>query len=331
MKYFTVSLIIVVFLAFIRLFSFFLSPLSPNSQNPPTFSAFARLNRPTNFIDQSVKQLYPEPQASLLSGILVGTKASMPKDFYHSLQKTGTLHIIALSGTNITMLISFFDLLFKPLGKRKSSLFSIFAIIIFILFVGPSASVVRAGIMGSLNLIAILFGRRNLPLLSLVITALIMVILSPQIIIDIGFQLSFLATLGIMLFAGSSKTTSSFPKYPKFPKFPNFLKPFFAFLKSELRLTLSAQAFTLPVILFNFHSLSLIAPLTNMLVGWTIPYLMAGGFLIVFFSLLVPRSLGEGGISPISQIFSWPLLPFLNWFIWIIKTTGAVHFASVNF
>ncbi|MBI3385125.1 ComEC/Rec2 family competence protein [Candidatus Gottesmanbacteria bacterium] len=319
----------------VRVLNLILSPNTITSPKSPK-TAFTRLNQPTNFIDQTVKKLYPEPQASLLSGILVGTKANMPKDFYLGLQKTGTLHIIALSGTNITFLIAFLNLLFKPLGKRQAGFFSIIAIIVFILFVGPSASVVRAGIMGSLAMVAILFGRQIIPLISLLITGIILILADPQIIFDVGFQLSFFATLGIMLFAkpfpsslrGGAPLSGATTKQSSFlMRLPRPLRGLAMTIIGELKLTLSAQIFTTPIILYHFHQISFMAPVSNILVGWTVPYLMSAGFIIVIAALF----LNFLNLFVLAQALSWFLLPLLNWFILAIDLTSSFNFSSITF
>ena len=167
-------------------------------------SPFVLLNQPQNPVDKIIKNLYPEPEASLLSGILIGTKAQMPADFYQNLQKTGTMHMIALSGQNISLVISLLAYLFAPLGKRLSSILTIFCICGFIAFVGPSASVIRSGLMGGFVMLSVIFGRQYLAVLGLVISGLLMFIINPEVIFDIGFQLSFSATLGILLLSQPS-------------------------------------------------------------------------------------------------------------------------------
>ncbi len=335
MRFLVVSVLILLFLITIfRLFSSHPSKLSHSSFQP----AYIKLNQPQNPVDQIVKKLYPEPQASLLSGILVGTKANMPPNFYLALQRTGTLHLIALSGQNISLVISLISYLLTGLGKKISSLITIITIIIFILFVGPSASVVRAGLMGSLTMVAIIFGRQSLAVVGLLISGLLMFIASPQVLFDIGFQLSFCATLGILLLASSPLSSRASPKGESRDLFPiksgetdssapprlcsgSVGMTIVRSLLFDLKTTLSAQLFTMPIVLFNFHNLSLVAPLSNVLILWSIPYLMYGGFAIVVLSL-IPL------ISSISLIFSWLLLPLLNWFVWAVQWTSVLPFAS---
>ena len=296
------------FFVLIRVFSIPSHP--PISSVPSYVSPLTRLNKPTNFVDRTVKRLYPEPQASLLSGILVGTKSQMPKDFYNALQKTGTMHIIALSGTNISFLIIGISYILGGfLGKIPSSVITLITIITFILFVGPSASVVRAGIMGSLAVLSFLFGRQYIAILGLIITGIMMIVISPATIFNIGFQLSFMATMSILLITRKSAVRSR-------QSIPSRVKDG---LLMDLNLTIYAQIFTLPIVVYNFQTMSFIAPVSNILISWTIPILMTGGFIIILISQI---SL----ISPISLI----LLPFLSYFITTINFTASLPFSSAQ-
>ena len=142
----------------------------------------------------------PEPHGSLLVGILLGLRRSMPQDFHKALVDTGTLHVIAASGFNITIvarvLVSGFSRVFH---RRVALLFSFAGIVFYTLLAGASAAVVRAAIMGSLAYGAQLFGRNYLAGWSLVVSAVVMVVVSPEMVSDVGFWLSVTATGGILL------------------------------------------------------------------------------------------------------------------------------------
>lgn len=147
-----------------------------------------------------IGQLIPEPHAGLLSGILFGTKASMSRELYDALVQTGTLHIVALSGTNITILTGLVaTALLWFVSRRVASLLTIVLIICFVWFVGPSTSVIRAAIMGCLSLFAVIFGRPVWAFWSWCIAVITMLLFSPGWLSDISFQLSALATLGMIL------------------------------------------------------------------------------------------------------------------------------------
>ncbi len=302
-------LILIFIITFYRLYSH--KPTKSEYQFTP---AYVRLNQPTNIIDQKLKRLFPEPQASLLSGILVGTKAQMPKKFYDNLQKTGTMHIIALSGTNISFLIIGISLFLGSFIKKSTaSILTIITIISFIFFVGPSPSVVRAGLMGSVQMLSTIYGRQYLALYALLFSGMIIIVIRPEMIFDIGFQLSFMATLGLIVLGGGSSRIKS----------KNIISRLKHALLINLKYTLAAQIFTLPIVIYNFQQMSFVAPLSNILVGWTVSILMSGGFLIAFLSF-VPL------ISLAAPIFSWLLLPLLCYFVEVINLTASVPHASTS-
>lgn len=266
----------------------------------------------SNIFSQQINKLLPEPQASLLNGILWGERAKMPKDFYEALQRTGTLHVIALSGMNITILVNLIGKITLFLGRKKSIFLSLGLVTAFIWFVGASPSVVRAGIMGGLSLLSVYFGRRDLSLLSLVLAGGIMLIANPGWLTDIGFQLSFLATLGIIVLTPLAQKRGK----------QGWVREFIYEGKEDLRTTLAAQIFTLPIILYNFKQLSLVAPLTNVLVLWVIPPLTAWGFLLSLLSIIY---------LPLAYPLAWVLWVPLTYFIEAIKLTAKIPLGQITF
>jgi competence protein ComEC len=259
-----------------------------------------------------INSLLPEPQASLLNGILFGVKTTMPKSLYQALVTTGTLHIVALSGVNISILTALIAQTTVFLGRKASSIASICLIVLFVWFVGASPSVVRAAVMGCLSLIAVYFGRRSWGLLSLVFAAMIMLLFDFSLIKNLSFQLSFLATFGIIL--ANKKIERQTRK--------SLLYQFKTFLKNNLILTLSAQIFTLPVILYNFHRVSIIAPLANLLIEWTIQPIMILGFATAIIGLLW---------QPLAYIPAWLSWVPLTYLVIVVELLAKVPFASFRF
>jgi ComEC/Rec2-related protein len=146
-----------------------------------------------------LEKTLPEPMSSLAAGILLGVKGQMPYEFYQQLVSTGTLHIVAASGFNVMIVASVLMALASKLWKRGVAIgVGVVGIVIYVLLAGASASVVRAGIMGSLTLIAYYFGRPGEARRLLWVTAGLMLLFTPLYIVDIGFQLSVAATAGIL-------------------------------------------------------------------------------------------------------------------------------------
>lgn len=226
-------------------------------------------------INADIALLLPHRSAALLSGVLMGDKASFPRSFLDDLQSTGLTHIVALSGFNITILIAFVSaLLSRATGRYARFGLSVLCVILFILLVGPSASVVRAAVMGIVTLLALTVGRRaNAPNMLLLALCLMTAYRPAWLFTDMGFQLSFIATLGIVLFV---------------PLAHGFLpkKGTWRLIAEALSATLAAQLATLPFLLQHFGTVSLIAPLANLLVVGVIPPIMLLGTLAVLVSLV---------------------------------------------
>lgn len=264
-----------------------------------------------------IQSYLPEPEASLLSGMLFGKTPGFSQDFYQVLLMTGTIHVVALSGMNITILINLISKITFPLGRKLSSILSILAIFAFILFVGPSPTIIRAGIMGSITMISVYFGRQPFSLLSLIFAGFLMVLIKPEIIGSVSFQLSFLSTLGILVFAPTASSDKE--------KQATLIKEFFWEVKrifwENLRTTLSAQVATLPVIVFVFKRVSLISPLANVLVGWTVFPITVLGLVTCVVGIV---------FYPLSWIFSWFAYVLLHYFVRVVEITAGLPFASIN-
>lgn len=265
-----------------------------------------------------IEQLMDEPYAGLVNGILFGTKQTLPYWLKDDLIATGTIHIAALSGMNISIVLTLVSkLLSRMVGRRISAGISILAITGFVLWIGPSPSIVRAAIMGSLALLATLFGRQNWGALSWFVACGAMVLWSPSIVSDISFQLSALATLGLVV-AGEQKTDMFQTKrnpvgigqnqlgtqdlqvldipHKIIHHIVDYLRPLLKTINADFRTTLAAQMFTLPVLLFTFRRISLIAPVANVLIGWTIAPITIVGWIgaitgYVFLPLGMPFAL----------------------------------------
>ncbi len=218
-----------------------------------------------------INSYLPEPHASLLNGILFGINLNTNKLFYEQLKIVGLLHIVVLSGINITILASIVATATSNFSKYISYLITILTIIFFILFVGFQAPIVRAGFMGILTLVAILSGRKNFVLYALFLSALLIFMIWPHWLKTVSFQLSYGATLGIILF-GQTKQI----------KKEKFIDKTIYNLWKEIKLSLAAQIFTAPIIFFYFKQVSLIAPISNVLIAPVIAPLMLFGLAASF-------------------------------------------------
>ncbi len=216
-----------------------------------------------------VDKFLQEPQSSLLMGILIGARKTLPQEVIDNFNATGVSHVIAISGYNISIIVSWLGFLAHWPGRRARLYITLAVILGFVVLSGASASVIRAAVMGVLLLLAGNIGRQYSVGPSLFFAAFIMLLLNPKILFwDAGFQLSFLATMGIVYFMPLLEQLT--------PKWDNFLN-----IKSTLLTTISAIAATLPLILFTFGRLSIVAPLVNILILPLVPLTMLLGFFSV--------------------------------------------------
>lgn len=249
---------------------------------------FALKNKFENALDRSIS----EPNTAFINGILLGSRQNIPDDLKEAFNKTGTTHILAISGFNI-MIISWAVLtgLVYFFRRRIAFWLSVMVIIIFTVLTGASASVIRAAIMGLLILFANGYGRLYNPKNSIILAGTAMVWLNPfALVFDIGFQLSFAAVLGL---------TYLYPKLDaKFKKLPEIGN-----LKEIALMTISAQAAVAPVLVYYFKNFSLVSLPTNILILPFIPVAMFAGF-----------------ISGLVGMVYLPLGQVAGWFAWAITT-----------
>ena len=265
--------------------------------------------------ENRLNRLLPEPYSSFSAGLLLGSRRGIPADLTDAFMRCGITHIIAISGYNITLMIVFASGLLRFLPKKAQILGSIVFIVVFVALVGASAAVLRAAVMGILGLVAALGGRRAEVTRLLALTAAGMVLWNPFILVDdLGFRLSFSATAGLIYM--SSYVEEFFKKIRIYDFIPEVFSIREAFLT-----TMSAQTFSVPVILMSFGRVSLIAPLANVMVASFIPLAMLFSFVALVVSCVWPW----GGL--LVAYVAWAFLKFI---VWISGILAAVPWASVE-
>lgn len=275
---------------------------------------YAAILQIKNKFNGNIMRLMPSPQSGLLSGLLIGGSGLLSKDYQNYFSLTGTTHIVAVSGYNVTIVAEYLMMLgiFIGLWRRQAFWFATLGIILFVVLVGLPVSAVRAGIMGILVIWAIKNGRLANAQNAILFAAVMMLLINPLLLRwDVGFQLSFLATLGIVYV---------------YPIFHNLMIKWtdaksVPAIAEILLLTIAAQAFVLPVLMINFGKLSLISPLANVLVLPIIPFTMLIGFIAIFFSFI---------FSPLAQVFAWLAFLPLKYETMIIKYLASLKYASVE-
>lgn len=238
----------------------------------------------------------PEPHASLVAGISLGAKGSLPKDFWESLRKTGTAHVVVASGMNVSIVASFLiEFLVLLMKRRKAVILALTGIWAYTFISGFEAPIIRAAIMGTIAFSAQELGRLYSAWRALVLTGLMMLIIVPEWITDLGFALSFVATASILVF--QSRIDKFFSFVPKL-------------IRGDFSTTLAAQIGVTPILFVTFGQFNILSPVINVLILWTVPLItilgMAGGLA----GLIVPV---------LGKLILLLSLPLTTWFIGIVK------------
>lgn len=216
------------------------------------------------------------PESGLLKAMILGYRREISAEISLAFTKTGLTHIVAISGLNITLIGSLLFALLATVGisRQKSFWLGVLVLSFYVLMIGAFASAVRALVVTVIFMYGLKIGRLPKVANGLLLAALILLLINPQALIyDIGFQLSFLAILGLMIF------------YEKVFAWLKFV-PEKMSIRMMVAMTLSAQVFTLPVIFYYFGNISFIAPVANLFVLPVLPILTVAGFLMIFGGLI---------------------------------------------
>lgn len=254
-------------------------------------------------LDGKIVNLLPSPQAELLSGILLGERKDLPADLRLALRDTSTLHMVVVSGQNLSLLAALILRLSGLLTKRVAIALAFFAISGYVILTGGQIPVLRAALMAFLSNLAQLFGRQNDGFWALNLVAGFMLLINPSWIFDLSFQLSFLATFGVVVVA---------------PILAAYLKKVPIFLRENFSVTVGAQLMVSPIIAQTFHQLSLVSIPANLLTLWTVPYIMVWGMVMMIVSSISQL---------LAQFISLPLSVLLTYFIYIVKFFSSLPFA----
>lgn len=232
---------------------------------------------PKHVMESALSEILTEPEAGLSKGLLLGGDAYLPGALKESFTRVGLSHMIAVSGYNMTLIAEMFLIAGLAFGLwRKQAIWTaLVGIVFFILMIGMPASAARAGAMAGIVFMAFQSGRLVHPVRTLLFAAGVMLFFNPLLFrYDMGFQLSFLATLGILVLM---------PYCECFAPKQRLLKKGFEILC----MTLAVELFVLPLILFSFHAFSPLVIVGNFLI-LLVPFAMATAFVAVLLFLVVP-------------------------------------------
>jgi competence protein ComEC len=274
-------------------------------------------------LSQELASALPEPQASLAQGILLGQRTTIPHDLNEAFSRTGTTHILAISGQNISiiagMLMAFLAFVF---GRNRLIylLAALGAIWAYAILAGMAPSIQRAALMASLALMATHLGRQNSAITSLVFAAAVLSGLQPLVLWDVAFQLSFVAMAGLILMTPLLETPiRKALEKSKVKKIA--ASPVVNIIIQSCSATLGATLATLPIIAFNFHRISLVALPATLLALPTLPPIIMTTALVGITGLFSP---------PLAQAASWLAWLCLAYMIKIVTLFSNMPLASVN-
>ena len=229
-------------------------------------------------VQQVMNRGLPEPQASLLSSIVLGSRRGLPETLVADFNTTGLTHLVAISGAQITLVVNLLGLLlpYLGIGRRKAFYLVSGALVVYLVLIGAPASAVRAGVMGWLLLFAYHVGRITQAWRLLLYAAVVMILFNPKILRDdVGFQLSLAAVAGLVYLQ------------PLFEKLLRKVPEAFG-LRAALAMTLAAQVATLPLISAQFGRVSLVSPISNLLVFPVSAFVMVAGILAIPLAWFLP-------------------------------------------
>ena len=270
-------------------------------------------------VREALAAVLPEPEASLLAGILLGVDSGIPRDLMDDFATTGTTHIIAISGFNLTIVAGVFAGLARRLvGRRRAFFVASASVAIYTVLVGASASVVRAAVMAFLFLWARYLGRSASAWVSLGAAAIVMTACNPHLLWDVGLQLSFAATLGLMAFTTPFEQALQWVS----DRLGGSAQVDRAIGLSSAVLvpTLAATVTTMPLIVHHFGRLSAVTLLANAAILPVQPHAMIWGGLTAIGGLIA---------QPLGQAVAWVAWAFLRYTVGAVRLIAQIPHASI--
>ncbi|HET9521148.1 MAG TPA: ComEC/Rec2 family competence protein [Candidatus Limnocylindrales bacterium] len=258
----------------------------------------------------------PEPAAGLASGIVVGLRDRVDRDLAADFTTVGASHVVAISGWNIAIVAASIAAVLGSLARRPRSIVTIVAIVAYVLFAGASASVVRAAAMAAVVLLARESGRSGRAAAALGWAAVLLLLVDPALVSDAGFQLSALATAGILAWASPLTKRLGALLPARTP----------GWLVECLGVSLAAQVATLPVVLLSFGRLAIISPALNLLVVPLVAPAMAASAVALGGGLATMAG-APGLVATLLGLPAWFLLSLI---VGIVEAGAALPFASAT-
>lgn len=270
-----------------------------------------------------INNALPEPQAGLLSGILLGADRGISPALENDFSRVGASHVIAISGFNMVIIAGVIMSILSPGAEKPRPIAAVTGLIviaIYTILVGANAAVIRAALMSGLLIVGQVLNRRTYVPASLAFVAVLLSFFDPNVLWDISFQLSFFATLGLALFVEPLTQRFNTLLFYLFPA--PYARPLSNFLSEPLIVSIAAQIFALPIIIVYFSRVSLVALLVNLLIiPVQAPLLLFGGAATIL-AFILPA---------FAQLLYWIDLVMLSWTIGVVRAFADLPFADTEF
>ena len=267
-----------------------------------------------------IYRLFPDPEASVLAGMLLGVNGGLSGPVQQAFRDTGTAYVIAVSGFKISLLAGVFVTLFsRVLGARRGWIFAVLGIAFYTFLVGANDAAVRAALMVTLALVAEQIGRRTQGLNTLAFVAALMALWNPLVLWDAGFQISFFATLGLILYMEPLQKTTENLLTRYFPQWN--AQQVIKYVLYYFLLTLAVQLTTIPIMAYQFKQIPLIALIANPSITPIQPVVMMLGGLAVILSFIF-FSLG--------QLIAWIAWPLTAYTIRMVELFDRVPHGTIS-
>ena len=287
-------------------------PVQPPFQVWPVYIAQA--------IKNSVQTIFPADVSALMTALLTGDKTNLSDSVYTALQRSGTAHIVAVSGLHLSFFAGFLALFFRRRSKL-GALLTILLVLLFSAVTGFTPSVVRAAVMIIMTMLAPLLGRESDPPTTLSAALVLLILCNPYSIQSVSLQLSFTAVAGIHwvsgpLYRAMTRSLGSGGSTPR-----RLWRKFCRALAANTSLTVGALLLTTPLTAWYFGTVSLISPVTNLLVLWAISLAFAPGLILTLLGIAFPA---------LAAVLTFPVTLLSRYVLWITRVLGSLSFSSLS-
>lgn len=264
-------------------------------------------------LKEGIYQVFSQETGAVIQALVTGNRDNLSQGFSTSLQRTGLAHTVAVSGMHLAFLAGMLRM-FLPRGRRSSGVIMVLGIALFVLVSGSTPSILRAGIMVGLLQIAPFFGRERDDGTALALALGLILLWNPYTVNHVGLHLSFASVLGILLFSpGIQRKLEGI--------FPSKWGIFGRFVSSSLSATCGAMLITTPMVAYYFGSLSLIAPLANLMTLGVISFAFAGGMVAGVVGCLVPV---------LGRLLAYPVVPLVHYLEWAVDWLAGSSLAAIS-